>query len=189
MLAVAALALTTVSCTKDTEPAPTQTDLLTTGAWRVTAWTVNPPLPPPRDTVGTRPRITDYYAAIANSGGNCELDDVFKFNRNGTYTQEEGTTKCSPADDQVFATGRWTLSAETNVTPNVTSLVLDDNNLVVPIYNALRFNAGSGAPTVYNVTQFDATTLRWTYTEARRLNRTAPPVLYTFTQTYTNQTR
>ena len=41
----------------------------------------------------------------------CELDDIYRFNSNKTYTIEEGVTKCNSSDPQIKESGSWRFNA------------------------------------------------------------------------------
>ena len=46
----------------------------------------------------------------------CELDDIYRFNSNKTYSVEEGATKCDPSDPQIIESGSWRFNtAETKL--------------------------------------------------------------------------
>lgn len=42
----------------------------------------------------------------------CDKDDKYYFNEDGTYSQDEGSIKCDEADPQTVATGSWTISSD-----------------------------------------------------------------------------
>ncbi|MBC7923253.1 MAG: hypothetical protein H7Z75_19425, partial [Ferruginibacter sp.] len=88
------------------EPTLTKTDFLTAKPWRTTSLTVNPRFP--ADTTGNNFLPADIYS-IRDA---CENDDIKKFNKNFSYSFEEGATKCDPNAPTVFETGTWTLSAD-----------------------------------------------------------------------------
>jgi hypothetical protein len=48
----------------------------------------------------------DVYAQLQA----CEKDNIVKVQSNGTYTIDEGATKCNAADPQIAETGNWTFS-------------------------------------------------------------------------------
>ena len=85
-------------------PAPTKTELLTGKNWRMTALTVNPGI----DVSGTI--ITDWYSQLQS----CEQDDLVKFNTNGSYTDDEGVTKCNSSDPQT-STGTWVFNTNQTI--------------------------------------------------------------------------
>lgn len=78
----------------------TRTEYLTTGTWKQTGITINPGI-----TVGGT-TITDLYGMIPA----CSKDDTRKFNVGGTGVDDEGATKCDPADPQTTAL-TWSLIA------------------------------------------------------------------------------
>jgi|GEM_PF-295598 hypothetical protein len=48
--------------------------------------------------------ITDIFPYLQN----CIKDDILRFNQNGTFTLDEGPSKCDPSWPQVYS-GNWTL--------------------------------------------------------------------------------
>jgi hypothetical protein len=93
------------NCKKDEKVTTSKKDLLSGKSWIMTAETISPAI----NVNGTM--ITDLYSQTAN----CTKDDIGKFNSNGTYTLEEGPTKCSVNDPQVFETGTWTLNSDETI--------------------------------------------------------------------------
>ena len=97
-LAVLLLAMTAVTtfvaCKKDKDnPAgKTKTELLTTGSWKMTAFTTNPA----DDFDGDGDLETNYFDYIPG----CVKDDITTFKTNGTADVDEGATKCDPLDPQ-----------------------------------------------------------------------------------------
>jgi hypothetical protein len=53
----------------------------------------------------------------------CEKDDQTVFKTNNTYEVNEGPTKCSPSDPQVYDNGTWAFR------DNETKLVLDGSDV------------------------------------------------------------
>jgi hypothetical protein len=45
---------------------------------------------------------------------NCDKDDVYSFKTDGTFTKEEGATKCNSNDPTIIGSGTWTLSSDEN---------------------------------------------------------------------------
>jgi hypothetical protein len=41
----------------------------------------------------------------------CELDDIYRFNSNKTFSVEEGATKCNTTDPQIKESGPWRFNA------------------------------------------------------------------------------
>ena len=84
------------ACKKNDPPAPpTNTDLIARN-WKITAMTGTFPPLPAVDILGQVPA--------------CEKDNILKVQSNGTYTEDEGPTKCSPTDPQIASTGTWSFS-------------------------------------------------------------------------------
>jgi hypothetical protein len=71
---------------------PSKTDLLTSGQWKITAYTLTPPL----DLDGDGTPDSNGLAAMEA----CQRDNLFIFSKNGTLTTDEGSTKCNPTDPQ-----------------------------------------------------------------------------------------
>jgi hypothetical protein len=94
MLAVAA-SFTFVSCSDDDEDTqPNKTELLTNKNWKKTAET---------ETMSNTPGSTDLFTSVPD----CTKDDILKFGTNGTFTWNEGASKCDPTDPQEFLNGTW----------------------------------------------------------------------------------
>jgi hypothetical protein len=97
------LAITTfTSCKKD--PLETNKDLLQDKKWKLTALTFNG---------------ADSFAAIDA----CTKDDTETFKADGSWTDDEGATKCKSTDAQTTTLGTWALSNEgkTLTTTNTTT--------------------------------------------------------------------
>src|SRR3954471_11837852 len=77
-------------------PALTNTQKLAGKNFKATACTVDPGINTGSVT------ITNWYAQMEN----CSKDDLVNFNTNGTYTFDEGATKCDPTDPQTTS-GTW----------------------------------------------------------------------------------
>lgn len=84
----------------DEDPTPpTKTELLTAKNWMVEGWNVEPAID--IDGNGTQENnLIPYIDA-------CNLDDFFDFNSDGSYTIEEGASKCDPNDPSVVESGDW----------------------------------------------------------------------------------
>lgn len=94
MLSLALLSLLIFTgCQKDDPPPPTKTELISRN-WKVTAMTAVFPAP-----IGT----VDVLGQIDA----CEKDNIIKIQSAGTYTVDEGATKCDPTDPQIVETGNW----------------------------------------------------------------------------------
>lgn len=103
LLLIITLTFLLFNCKKDAKV--TKKDLLSGKNWIMTAETISPAM----NVNGTL--ITDLYAQTPS----CTKDDIGKFSSNGTYTLEEGLTKCNLTDPQVFETGNWTLSSNETI--------------------------------------------------------------------------
>jgi len=114
ILLIITLIAMVVNCKKDENAATSRKDLLSGKTWIMTAETISPAM----NVNGTL--ITDFYSQEPS----CTRDDIAKLNSNGTYTLEEGATKCSANDPQVYETGTWTLNSDETV------LVLTSNGTV-----------------------------------------------------------
>ena len=84
------------ACQKDDPPPPTKTELISRD-WKITAMTAVFPAP-----IGT----VDVFAQLET----CEKDNITKVKADGTYTVDEGATKCDPADPQIVETGNWSFT-------------------------------------------------------------------------------
>ncbi len=103
LLLIVSLFLAALSCKKDEEP--TNKELLCGKNWILTAETVSPAI----NFDGIL--ISDLYAQMDD----CTKDDVSKFNTNGTYTFEEGATKCDVNDPQVWDSGTWVFNSDQTI--------------------------------------------------------------------------
>jgi Lipocalin-like domain len=80
------------ACKKEDHP-KTKSELLTTGEWKMTSFTVSPPV----DLDGDGIVDSDIYSTYDA----CLKDDYYVFKNNGTMDINEGSTKCNPSDSQV----------------------------------------------------------------------------------------
>ena len=110
-----------VSCAKEEPAAPkskTKTEMLTAHYWKLSAATIDPPIG----------GITNLYAQLEP----CVKDNIVKYNTNGTTFDDEGASKCDPADPQTEQE-TWSFnSTETIITENGSDaklLNLTDNEL------------------------------------------------------------
>jgi len=115
MISFLAIATVFTSCSKeddnDEKDTPkTKTELLTVSKWKMTAFTVNPAVD----------GQTDLYASMED----CEKDDTFKFNTNGTYTSYEENNICEDSEPQ--ESGTWSFNS------TKTELLMD-NDLIFTI--------------------------------------------------------
>ncbi len=77
----------------------------------------------------------------------CNADDIFRFSKNGTFEINEGTTKCDPADPQIFSQGTWSINqddltmTENNSTPeNLKIVELTKSKLVLSATESFQSN-------------------------------------------------
>ena len=92
---------TAVSCKKDKDPVnniKTKTELLTTGTWKLTAYTSSPAY----DWYGNGVYATDILAALDP----CQADGFDTYKTNGIMEINEGAIKCQPTDPQTY-TATW----------------------------------------------------------------------------------
>jgi hypothetical protein len=124
-------------CKKD-DTTPDTKSVLTSGSWKLTSWTSDPAFPN-----GSGATIPDLYNQLPS----CTKDDLSVFNANGTYNEDEGASKCNPADPQVFNQGTWTLSVD-NKTLNITAGGRTTENTLVSVSSSeikATFNLSDGA--------------------------------------------
>jgi len=118
---VSVLAVAVSGCKKDDDPS--NTDNLTGKAWKITAFTVDPAI----NSGGTL--ITDYLSQLSD----CEKDGTSTFNADKTYLDDEGATKCDPADPQTTA-GIWTFNSDETIltidNTNSYDIIQNDGNIL-----------------------------------------------------------
>jgi hypothetical protein len=162
------------ACKKKDDPAPpTKTELLTAKTWKRTGLTVDPRLP--ADTTGTAFLPADLFAyyATASVNGSCINDNTRKFDKAFKFTFEQGATKCDNRQDQVYASGTWSLSSDENTLALSYSL---------PISSTIDLYEDFGlAATNYTISELTATSLKITYIIPTQ------SATYTFTETLSNQ--
>jgi PKD repeat protein len=78
---------------------PTKKEIIAAGPWKISSW---------KQFDGTT--TTDVYF----QWDNCNKDNIFSFQANGSWTNEEGATKCDPNDPTIISSGTWTLSSDEN---------------------------------------------------------------------------
>ncbi len=91
-----ALFLGGISCQKEPDVTlESRTDLLTSGTWRLTGHTFDPPLDLDNDGEADDTDFFPYYE-------DCEKDDFYQFNADGSGVLDEGPTKCDADDPQTY---------------------------------------------------------------------------------------
>ena len=110
LVSALAASLLLMSCEKNPTGPASVKDLLVDKNWKWISATINPGI----NVSGVV--VTDWYAQM----GQCAKDGTTRFSANGTYTDDEGPTKCDPADPQTVS-GTWVLNpGETILTMTVT---------------------------------------------------------------------
>lgn len=111
ILLVLGLVILTGSCKKDKEDDPkTKTELLTTGSWKFTAFTVDPPYP----IFDDQGNIIGTSDDVLGNMDDCSVNDIHSFKTDNTFTFDEGATKCDPADPQTIS-GTWLFKTDETV--------------------------------------------------------------------------
>lgn len=104
------------SC-KKSDPEPTNTEKLSGKTWKITAATISPAIN----------GQTDFLNQIPS----CTRDNTITFNTNGTYTEDESTTKCNANDPQAVQ-GTWVFgNNETVITTKENGSNTSQNSNVV----------------------------------------------------------
>ncbi len=123
------------ACEKDDEIIQTtsKTDLLSNGQWKITMYTLTPPM----DLDGDGIADSDGLAAMDA----CQRDNLFKFSRNGTLTIDEGLTKCNPNDPQQEISTWSFRNNETEIIIDGTTGLLQE---LTPSRMRVQVNFGNG---------------------------------------------
>jgi hypothetical protein len=80
-----------------------KTELLTSAQWQLIAGTIVPPI-----TIDLFGQTITFSDLLEFEGSEpCNKDDIQLFNSDGTITNDEGPTKCDPADPQTTSGGKW----------------------------------------------------------------------------------
>ncbi len=90
------------ACKKDKE-SKSKTELLTSGSWHVSAYTVDPAI----DFDGDGTEETNVYAIMDQ----CIKDDHTTFIADGSAELDEGATKCDPGDPQTISL-TWSINQD-----------------------------------------------------------------------------
>lgn len=86
---------------------PSNTELIADGPWELIAQMVDPPV-----TVNGTP-VSNEYAQLTD----CLKDNIVDFTETGSFTVDEGATKCDATDPDLFNSGSWSFSdSETIIT-------------------------------------------------------------------------
>ncbi|MGB6036767.1 MAG: lipocalin family protein [Cryomorphaceae bacterium] len=111
-------------------------DLLTVKNWMIEEGKVEPGLDFDRD--GTLEN--DFLSALQE----CNLDDFYNFDLDGSYTFEEGATKCDPNAPEVIDSGNWSWNSE---------------------YTFLTLENASGSSNEIEIISLTSTEMKWRVTQ------------------------
>jgi len=136
------IVLLSASCKKDSSE-PSNTEKICGKNWRIVALTIDPGI-----IIGSA-TVTDLLPQIPS----CSKDDFETLNTNGTYTDDEGASKCSPSDPQTTS-GTWKFNSnETIITLDNTdsyNILINDGTTLK--YNFSQVDSASGVNYVYAAT-------------------------------------
>lgn len=135
ILLVISAALFFAGCSKNSNSPKDARGILISGKWQLQSSVSDITIP------GRASDTEDNYAKMDE----CEKDNYFIFNSDGTGTTDEGTTKCNSSDPQTEKSGNWALLS------NNTKLELSDP-------------AQSGVFVTGDVLQLDDSILKFKYT-------------------------
>jgi hypothetical protein len=115
-----------------TPPSPLKTMFLTKGIWKI---------------VEIYRKIGSGWFPtfkLSNYVRDCQKDNYYKFNSDGTYQLNDGLTKCAPADPQIIETGTWSfLENETKLQLVKTGILLPDVFRIVISTTSLSLYRGN----------------------------------------------
>lgn len=126
---LAAAFLLISSCKKEEDKQVSKTDLLTSGQWRMTAYTLSPPVDLDGDGVADADGLAAFDA--------CDRDNLFIFQRDGTLVLDAGPTKCNSIDPQSENT-TWAF------VNNETEIVIDGDRATILELTGSRFRVSVG---------------------------------------------
>jgi len=142
ILFMSTIVLLSASCKKDSSE-PSNTEKICGKNWRIVALTIDPGI-----IIGSA-TVTDLLPQIPS----CSKDDFETLNTNGTYTDDEGASKCSPSDPQTTS-GTWKFNSnETIITLDNTdsyNILINDGTTLK--YNFSQVDSASGVNYVYAAT-------------------------------------
>ena len=133
--------ITLFSCSKDDDKS--KTELITSGTWKITAFTSNPAV----DWDGDGDTETDIYGSMEA----CEKDNITTFKSDGTAQDDEGATKCDSDDPQIT-------SFEWSFTNNESKIMIDGYEYTIVELNSttlkIKESYTTGPVTVYGEITF-----------------------------------
>lgn len=103
LIAISGSFLMVSSCKKDDDDPVNKKAILTANSWKLSGMTIDPAI----DFFGIQ--ISDIYNGFMDD---CAKDDLMIFNEDGSYTGDEGATKCDPDDPQITEEGTWVFNAD-----------------------------------------------------------------------------
>ncbi|MEM9052167.1 MAG: hypothetical protein AAGC47_08970 [Bacteroidota bacterium] len=130
------------------EVEPSRSELLTSKTWVTTGLTVNPAL-----AIGQNGNPETNLIPFIQA---CDLDNFENYNTNGSYTVEEGATKCDPNAPTIIDSGDWLWNSDE------TKLITESND---------------GSSLEFTIVSISSTEL------VREFVEVSDGVTYTFTQT------
>lgn len=123
LFSVSALMIIVLSCSKDSEQAPTRAQLLTRN-WKQT------------DLLASQsglPAVSVFDMFFEA----CDKDNIWQFKSDGTFIVVEGATKCNSTDPDTVTTGTWQLIE------NDTKIILDDASEPAQTLNIVELTSSS----------------------------------------------
>jgi hypothetical protein len=133
------------ACKKDDPQSKSRTELITQSAWKLVKGESR------TGAAGTWVDYTSTYSA-------CEKDDNLVLNTSGSYELNEGATKCSPADPQIYETGTWAFqSNETEIKTTPTGSSTSDVSTIETLSESTLIVTSSyttGGTTYYDRSTF-----------------------------------
>jgi hypothetical protein len=146
------------ACSKKNDPAPLTPEqlIVTPKGWVATAITINPAVQEPGF-----PPVTDFLAFLDP----CVKDDITFFTLDLKYKVDEGASKCSPSDPQIFDQGTWSFNPAKTIITTLTST--------------------GGDPVVYIIAELSASTFKGTYKIVEDFVGSGTATAYTLTFSYT----
>ena len=96
-LVILVMMLVFSGCKKDNDP-PSKSELIVGKNWKIKTYFVS-------ENNGV-----SYDVFAGPNVSQCTKDDIYKFSSDGKYMIDEGVTKCSQQDSQIYEEGTWIIS-------------------------------------------------------------------------------